>query len=145
MANLECVNFTLRTSSINASTVFNDYLNKTVQTPTGLITNNRCTMTWYNVNFRNLLGPMYSKYNAFNLCLNHYAMSYPGGSFGTIAPDNDNCVNVYMSGLTFLSNDNQQFGPSNNSTILRALKLPTGASMGNLPDSQIFSDKLLHF
>lgn len=143
MANLECVNFTLKTTSINASTTFLDYLNTTISTPTGIISNNRHSMTWYNVNLRNLLGPMYDKYNAFNLCFNNFSMSMSGANYGTVASSYDNQIlHVYMSGLSFLSCDNQQLGPSNYSTILRTIKLPTGASAGNLPDSQIFSDKV---
>jgi len=136
MANLECVNFCLKTTSINASTVFADYLNTTISTPTGVITNNRNTMTWFNVNLRNLLGPMYDKYNAFNLCLNSYAMSSSGTS--TILNDNAT-LHIYLSGLSFLSNDNQSTGVSNNNVILRQLKLPVGASV---TDNQTFTDKV---
>ena len=137
MANLECVNFTLKTTSINASTTFSDYYNTTIQTPTGVIANNRNTMTWYNVNFRNLLGPMYNKYNAFNLCLNSYAMSSTGST--TIVTYDNIMVHVYLSGLSFLSLDNQTTGISTNSVVLRQINLPVGAS---ITDNQTFSDKV---
>ena len=136
MANLECVNLTLKTTSINASTTYSDYLNTTIATSTGVISNNRNTMTWYNVNLRNLLGIMYNKYNAFNICLNSYAMSTNGTS--TVLNDNAT-LHVYLSGLSFLSSDNQATGISNNTVVLRQLKIPTGPS---LTDNQTFSDKV---
>jgi len=146
MANLECVNFCLKTTSINASTAFADYLNTTVSTSTGIISNNRYSMTWYNVNLRNLLGPMYDKYNAINLCFNNFAMSMSGGTFGTDATINDKILlNVYMSGLSFFSFDNQQFGPSNNSALLKTIKLPTGTLEIRLTHKHLMIKYILHF
>ena len=52
MSNLECVNFSLKTTSINSATDLSVYWNKTIQTPTGIIDNSRNTMTWFNVNLR---------------------------------------------------------------------------------------------
>ena len=137
MANLECVNFCLKTTSINASTAFTDYYNTTVQTPTGVISNNRKTMTWYNVNLRNLLGPMYDKYKAFNLCLNSYAMS-TAGSLAITNYDNV-MVHVYLTGLSFLSSNDQAIGVSTSNVILRQINLPIGSS---ITDNQNFSDKV---
>ena len=35
----------------------------------GTITNNRCNITWKNINMRQLLGGMYDKYETFNMYL----------------------------------------------------------------------------
>ena len=79
---------------------------------------------------------MYDKYNAFNLCLNSYAASANGTS--TILPENG-IVHVYLSGLSFLSYDNQSTGISNNMVTLRQIKLPTASST---TDNQNFNDKV---
>ena len=100
MANLECVNFCLKTTSINASTTHADYFNTTISTPTGVISNNRNTMTWYNINMRNLLGPMYDKYNAFNLCFNNFAMSASGT--GAVTYDNATVHILYVWIIFFI-------------------------------------------
>jgi hypothetical protein len=137
MANLECVNFCLKTTSINASTVYTDYYpNKTVSTSTGIISNNRHTITWFNVNIRNILGPMFDKYDRFNLCLNSYAQSATGST--PLASQNEALCHIYFSGLPFTSTYNQDNGIFSNSIIFRQIIL---MAVANSVDHEQFSDK----
>ena len=56
MNNKEVITYTLKTTSIYSSLVYNDYFSSKITTTTGLISNNRCNFTWFNINLRNILG-----------------------------------------------------------------------------------------
>ena len=78
MNNKEVITYTLKTTSIYPSLVYTDYFSSKITTTTGLISNNRCNFTWYNINLRNILGN--NKYDKFNISLNTVAMSSQGSS-----------------------------------------------------------------
>ena len=85
MNNKESILFSLKTTSINLSSVYNDYFDTTVSTPNGIVSNNRCSFTWYNINIRNIIGnTIYEKYDRFNITLNSVIMSSQGSTAGSI-------------------------------------------------------------
>jgi len=136
MANIECVNFTLKTSDINLSNTYANYDNTIVQTSTGIIKNNRTDYTWYNVNIRNIIGnTLYNKYDKFNICLNSYAMSQRGGTLDT---EDNNTFYVKMSGLSWCSSYDQATKNNNYFQTIKMIKVLNTASSS---DSQQFYDK----
>lgn len=58
------------------------------------------SFTWYNINLRTLLGDMYNKYDAFNLCLNTISSGL-ASNLGSQADDKN--VIVKISGLPWLN------------------------------------------
>jgi hypothetical protein len=103
---MESVNFTLKTRDINPSNNELDYatngLTKPIinQTSKGIVTNTRFTFTWYNVDFKAILGEMYDKYEYFKISLNFVA----GSSGGSVQTYQDNhTVVVKMTGLGWIS------------------------------------------
>ena len=52
---------------INSSLTAADYFNKTIDNQFGTIANNRCTLTWKNINMRQILGGMYDTYETFKI------------------------------------------------------------------------------
>ena len=71
MNNKEVITFTLKTTSVDPSLVYTDYFGNTISNQNGIISNNRCNYTWYNINLRNILGnDIYEKYDKFNISLN---------------------------------------------------------------------------
>jgi len=137
MANIECVNFTLKTMDINTSITYGDYTNDIDKSPTGTIKNKRTDYTWYNVNIRNIIGEtMYKKYDKFNICLNSIAMSSRGGGNDT---ENNNCLSIKMGGLSWCSSYDQATRNNNYFQTIRLVKLP---HLANATDSQQFYDKI---
>ena len=139
MNNKEVITYTLKTTSIYSSLVYNDYFSSKITTTTGLISNNRCNFTWYNINLRNILGnDIYEKYNKFNISLNTVAMSSQGSSTA-MTPD-ARTLYIKMSGLPWLSS----YDTSNPSTYatLNVIQVPTTASttyLNNINNPQILT------
>jgi len=99
----ETASLLLNTFDISSSTNANTYYNKTVDNQYGTISNNRCTLTWKNINMKNLLGEMYDKYETFNLKL--YQITQSTTLFTGSAINNSNSlVDVRISGLPFINN-----------------------------------------
>ena len=102
---MESVNFTLKTRDINPSTTVGDYANNTTvvivnQTSKGIVTNTRYTFTWYNVNFKAILGDMWDKYEYFKISLNFVGSSQAGSA--SSAADY-RTFQIKMSGLGWIS------------------------------------------
>ena len=57
----------LSTFDISTSIAGTVFYNKTVDNQIGTISNNRCTLTWKNINMRQVLGEMYDTYETFNV------------------------------------------------------------------------------
>lgn len=125
----ENISLCLKTTQISTSLTFGDYYDTTVSTSTGQVTNNRTTYTWYNINLRNLLGPLYNKYNKFNICLNNIGTSMQGGSLNTT---NDRQLQVKMSGLQWLSSYNQSTGNNDQNKVIKLIQLSTAASTADV-------------
>ena len=139
MNNKEVITYTLKTTSIYSSLVYNDYFSSKITTTTGLISNNRCNFTWYNINLRNILGnDIYEKYNKFNISLNTVAMSSQGSSTA-MTPD-ARTLYIKMSGLPWLSSYDTN-NPSTYAT-LNAIQVPPTASttyLNNINNPQILT------
>jgi hypothetical protein len=123
----EIATLILNTFDINSSTDSTDYYNQTVDNQFGTITNNRCNLTWKNVNLRNLLGTIYDRYETFNLYL--YQVSQSGG-FGLAPSSNPHLlVDIRLGGLPWLNNSYNNFTRTNTDTVfLTSYLLNNGAS-----------------
>ena len=111
----EIATLILNTLDINPSTDSTDYYNQTVDNQFGTITNNRCNLTWKNVNLRNLLGTIYDRYETFNLYL--YQVSQAWG-FG-LAPSSKPhlLVDIRLGGFPWLNNSYNNFTRTNTDTV----------------------------
>jgi len=96
---------TLRSYDINASNTATDYYNTTVTTAAGEVTNNRMTLTWNNVNLRQLMGdPFYDKFDKFHIRLNTLLTGQTLTAVvspATAASVDARSVVMYLSGLAF--------------------------------------------
>ena len=128
----ENISLCLKTTQINASTTYSDYYNKIVSTNTGQISNNRSTYTWYNVNLRNLLGPIYNKYDKFNISLNSIATGVKG-STAVLYPLERN-LQVKLSGLQWLSSYNQATQNNDSNKVIKLIKLSSAANGSDVID-----------
>ena len=122
----QSVNLILKTTQINLDNTAATYYGNTVTSLTGIVSNNRTSFTWNNINFRLLLGDMYDKYERFNINLNFVA----GGATGsTLEPVPDNRMFlVKLSGLPFTSSYNQPTNTNINQVVLTAIQVPLSAS-----------------
>ena len=139
MNNKEVITFSLKTTSIDPSIIYTDYFNKTVTTPNGIVSNNRCSFTWYNINLRNIVGNnMYEKYDKFNISLNTIAMSSQATNTSmTVDP---RILYIKCSGLPWISSYNS----SNASTYatLNVIQIPITPSvtyLNNINNPQILT------
>ena len=98
----ETATLILNTFDISSSISTTDYYNATIDNQFGTISNNRCNITWKNINLRNLLGTIYDKYETFNLYL--YQVSQTG-AFGVVPSSSPFLlVDIKLNGLQFLNN-----------------------------------------
>ncbi len=125
MNNKNFITFSLKTTSIDPSITFSDYLNTTVNTTTGIVSENRCSYTWFNVNIKNIITPdIYNRYEKFNITLNSVAMSEQGSTAFTV---DSRTLYVKMSGLPFISTySNNVNSPY---AILNTIQIPTTPSV----------------
>lgn len=96
---------TLRSYDINASNTATDYFNTTVTTPAGEVADNRMTLTWNNVNLRQLMGDaFYNKFDKFHIRLNTLLIGQTQTAIispVTVASVEARSVEMYMSGLAW--------------------------------------------
>ena len=59
----------LRSTDILSTNTNTTYYGQTISNQVGIVSNNRDNMVWNNVNMRQLLGPIYDKYERFNISL----------------------------------------------------------------------------
>ena len=59
----------LNTLDISTDISAATYYNQIIDNQFGTISNNRCNLTWKNINLKNLLGVLYDRYETFNLYL----------------------------------------------------------------------------
>ena len=98
----ETATLILNTYDISTSTTPGDFYNTTVDNEFGTIANNRCILTWKNINMRKVLGEMYDKYETFNIYLYQINQS---SAFSSLPPAIaiNLAVDVRMKGLQFLN------------------------------------------
>lgn len=96
---------TLRSYDINASNTAADYFNTVVTTPAGEVADNRMTLTWNNVNLRQLMGDsFYNKFDKFHIRLNTLLIGQTTTAVltpQTAAATEARSVEMYMSGLAW--------------------------------------------
>lgn len=107
-------------NSENASLILN--------TRDAIKSNANTTYTWNNINLNTLLGQMYDKYEAFNVCLS-FCLSQATTVDAAITTVNDrNCI-IYMEGLPWL---NQTYSAKTNTngtqTVIGFIQFPTNTS-----------------
>lgn len=105
--------FALKLNDISLSDTFADY---PITNNVGTINDTRTIITWYSINFEDILGDMYNKYEFFNLRLKTIQYNSQAG-FATTA--NDRTLFFQMSGLNFAnSNYDTARGCNVGSTII---------------------------
>ena len=87
------------------------YQNTTLDNQYGTIANNRCTLTWKNINMRRVLGEMYNKYESFDLYLYQISLSLP--VTGTPTSAQYFLVDINITGLPFINNTYNVFSQNN--------------------------------
>lgn len=99
---------TLRSYDINSSNSAATYFSATgapVVTAAGTVADNRFTLTWNNVNLRQLMGDsFYNRFNKFHIRLNTFMMGQTPTAIlatQTIASADARSVDIYMSGLAW--------------------------------------------
>lgn len=135
----------LNTFDINPSQTVADYYNQTIDNQYGTIANNRCNITWKNINMRQLLGEMYDKYETFNMYL--YQVVQSSGFSGTAPVSAQNAlVDIRIKGLQFL---NQTYNPVSRNNTTSAfltsyvLNINGSASTGSV--TPMFNPTILTF
>ena len=105
----------LNTFDISSSTTATVFYNLTVDNQYGTISNNRCTLTWKNINMRQVLGVMYDKYETFNMYLYQVSQSQGFGASATCTA-NQQLVDIRIRGLQFLNNGYNPISRNNTNT-----------------------------
>jgi hypothetical protein len=126
MATIENVykaSFSLKSNDISTSDVFGDY---PVTNGVGTINAARTSITWYSVNFENILNGLYKDYEVFNLRLN--SVSYTNqAAFGVAAFDRLDYFKI--SGLPWENNSYSTTRKCNIAgTVLGAVNFQQGAA-----------------
>ena len=126
----ETATLILHTYDISSSTNAATYYNKTVDNQYGTITNNRCTLTWKNINMKQVLGEMYDNYETFNIKLYQITQSttlFTGSAFNV----NSSLFDVRISGLPFINNGYNIVSRNNTNEIYLTSIAPTLANYTN--------------
>ena len=106
----------LNTFDINPSTASAAYFMPIIiDNQYGTITNNRCNLTWKNINMRQVLGVMYDKYETFNLYLYQVSQSNGFGANPSCAASQQ-LVDIRIKGLQFLNNGYNVISRNNTSS-----------------------------
>ena len=119
----EIATLVLNTLDISTDISAATYYNHIIDNQFGTITNNRCNLTWKNINLKNLLGVLYDRYETFNLYLYQIAQSCAFSITAPIvaaAPSSAPflLVDVRLKGLPFLNNTYSNFTRNNTDTVL---------------------------
>ena len=105
----------------NAGTVY------TRDTQNGSMSNNKCDLTWKNINLQYVMGDVFDKYDSFNLYLYQINQSSGLGGSSTMSVSNA-LVDVKIKGLPFLNNSyNTITGINNNEAFLTSYMISTAS------------------
>jgi hypothetical protein len=96
MENLEVCNLVLNENDISISDIYTDY---PMENNIGKINNIRNVLRFKNINFRNLLGDMYDKYDTFNLRLT--GVNGSNIAYGSATIDRLHIINI--TGLPWIN------------------------------------------
>ena len=105
----------LNTFDISTSTDAATFKDLTIDNQYGTIANNRCTLTWKNVDMRRVLGVLYDKYETFNMYLYQINQSHGFGANATCNV-NQQLVDIRIKGLQFLNNGYNAISRNNTNT-----------------------------
>ena len=140
----ETATLILNTFDINSSTLPGVY-QTTVDNEYGTIANNRCNLTWKNINMRRVLGEMYDKYETFNMYLYQINQSQ---ALSSTAPTTAqmSLVDVRIKELQFLNNTYNVVRRNNTDTaFLTSYILNNAVSSGAGTVTPMFNPAILTF
>ena len=136
----------LNTFDISISTTAGDYYNVTVDNEFGTIANNRCNLTWKNINIRRVLGEMYDKYETFNMHLYQINQSQAFSALSHVASAQSLLVDVRIKGLPFLNNTYNFVSKNNTNTAFLTSYLLNNNNSGQAGiTTQLFNPSILTF
>ena len=141
----ESTTLILNTFDISTSTDANIFYNATVDNQYGTIENNRCTLTWKNINMRRVLGEMYDKYETFNMYLYQINQS---AAFSSLSPSTNNqlLVDVRIKGLSFINSTYNIISRNNTNTAhMTSYVLNNAASDGLVIITPLYNPTILTF
>ena len=142
----ESTTLILNTFDISTSTTASDFYNTTVDNQYGTIANNRCTLTWKNINMRRVLGEMYDKFETFNMYLYQINQSSAFWSAPPVSNSGFLLVNVNIKGLQFLNNTYSVISKNNTGTaFLTSYFLNNAPSTGVGTVTPMFNPSILTF
>jgi hypothetical protein len=98
----------------NVTAVYYNTTYPTIDNQYGNISNNRCNLTWKNINMRMVLGVMYDKYETFNMYL--YQVNQSQGFGAAPVAAQYQLVDIKMKGLQFLNNNYNVVSRNNTNT-----------------------------
>ena len=110
----------------HAQLVLRGYDLTTNENNIGVANTGNTNYTWKNINLRTVLGPMYDKYDVFNLTLKYIASSQTPTALGA---DSSNVI-INISGLPFLNQTYLQSRNCNtNTAVLGTYSYPATANL----------------
>lgn len=113
---------TLKSTDINMSNNASDYFNTTVENSVGIVTENRRSITWKNINLLNFMGDeFFNKYSKFSIRL----VSLGVGLTLTTSTVIDETVVLYLSGLSFVPSTPSVKIDTRTSTVSLSSNQPT--------------------
>lgn len=135
---MQCItpktSFALKLNDISLSDTAGNY---PLSNHVGSINSIRTAITWYSIDFENILGDMYSKYDFFNLRLRMFQHNAQG-AFGTTA--NDRSCYFQMGGLNFCNSNYDTARLCNvGNTIIGSHIFDGNASITSFDDSFIIT------
>ena len=122
-----CATFHLNTAQILNNEVNNQF---PVANSFGTINNLRTDTTWFNVDFKTILGDMYYQFDKFNISLAFITFATGAYAYGTTV--NDRTLMINLGGLNFNNCAyNTQTGSNNSSASIGTITLPGNAVAGS--------------
>jgi hypothetical protein len=122
--------FSLKCNDISLSDTFGDY---PITNNTGVIDATRTTMTWYSINFENILGDLYHDYDLFNLRVRY--ISYTSTAAYGVTAD-DRTIYFKMDGLNWYNSnyDVSKMCNTGSSIIAGLTYVPNTSVITNMED-----------
>jgi hypothetical protein len=116
--------FSLKCNDISLSDTFANY---PITNNVGTINNTRTIMTWYSINFENILGDLYNDYDLFNLRVRY--ISYTATAAYGVTAD-DRAIYFKMDGLNWYNSNYDVSRTCNTgSSIISGLSYTAGSSI----------------
>ena len=140
----EIATLVLNTFDISPSINAGDYYNTIVDNQYGTISDNRCNLTWKNINLLALLGTVYDRYETFNLYLYQISQTGAFGAVPSSAPFL--LVDIKLNGLRFLNNTYNNTSRNNTDTVfLTSYLLNNNATAGTGTVTPMFNPTIFTF